>query len=63
MIHKTTRNPSPTMFQNIIEKQCFTESIAATGGVEESTYDGFVSHMDRTTQVVGSTKERMARLQ
>lgn len=38
-------------------------STAETGGVEESTYNGFMSPMDRTTQVVGSTKERMARLE
>lgn len=51
------------MFQNIIKWQSFTGSTAETGGVEESTYNGFMSPMDRTTQVVGSTKERMARLE
>lgn len=51
------------MFQNIIKWQCFTGSTAETGGVKESTYDDFVFPMDRTTKVVGNTKERMSRLE
>lgn len=55
--------PQPTMFQNIIKWLCFTGSTAEIGGVKESTYDDFVFPMDRSTQVMGSTKERMTSLE
>lgn len=61
-IHKTIGNPSPSGAKTI-KWHCFTGITAESRGFEESKYDAFGFPMDRSTQVVGSIRERIAKVE